>query len=111
MQPVDVVIGWLTKEPSGWFNDDDREVAEALSKMLIEVAKRSARHFPPDTRFCWTDQLRLIEGDVLHWLVPFMVSTVSDAGIHKQAIEKIERRLEMYRAMAREDHEREVARR
>lgn len=110
MTPLDVVAARLTKEPVGWFNDDDREVAEALSKMLIEVAKRSARHFAPDTRLCWTDELRLIESDLLHWLIPFMISTVSETKTHKQAIDRIERRLTMYREMAREDSDREAAR-
>lgn len=109
MQPLDVVIQSLDAKRLGWKDQDDQQMADALCELLQEVARARFEHYPPhgdgDGINSWRDQVRMLESDLLDWLIPFVIARFADPACTNQSeiAVRLASRLELYRSLTRKE--------
>lgn len=109
MTPLEYVTNKLDCNAAVWDTTNERRLADALCILLTQVAKRSARHFPNGTGGDFVREVRMLESDLLNYLFPFVVSTLSHSGDVEKALERLSHRIEMYYDLAAEDAKKEQA--
>lgn len=112
MTPLDIVLQKLDATRLGWKNQDDQQMADALCELLQEVACARFDHYPPwadgDGINGWRDQVRMLESDLLDWLIPFVIARFADPACTNQSeiAVRLASRLELYRSLT---HKEEMA--
>lgn len=102
---IDHVIDKINSNTAAWRDPQEQRIADGLCALLVEVAKRSARHFPNNTKGDFVRELRMLESDILQYLIPFMVITLSRCSDIQHLTKILDDRLRLYHDMAREDAE------
>lgn len=109
MTPVEYVITTVTANRHGWKDPQEQIIADTLCDLLKEVARTRARYYPKpndgDGINSWRDQARMLEGDLLNWLIPFVISRFADPRCTNQSeiMERLVARLELYRSLEQDE--------
>ena len=108
MTPLDFVLQKLDARRPGWKDPQDQLIADTLCDLLKEVARARARYYPEPYEGeginSWRDQTRMLEGDLLDWLIPFVIARFGDPRCTNQSeiMERLVARLELYRSLEQE---------
>ncbi len=108
MTPLDFILSNMDSNRLGWKDPQDQAIATMVCDLLQEVARARARHYPApsdgDGINSWRDQTRMLESDLLQWLIPFVIMRFADPRCTNQSeiAERLTARLELYRSLAAE---------
>lgn len=108
MTPLDYVITTVTANRHGWKDPQEQIIADMLCDLLKEVARTRARYYPKPNDGeginSWRDQTRMLEGDLLDWLIPFVIARFGDPRCTDQneIMARLVARLELYRSLEQE---------
>lgn len=108
MTPLDFILSRLESYRAGWKDPQDQAIANMVCDLLQEVARARARPYPDpyegDGFNSWRDQIRMLESDLLQWLIPYMIMRFADPRCTNQSeiAERLTARLELYRSLAAE---------
>lgn len=110
MTPVEYVITTVTANRHGWKDPQERLIADMLCDLLKEVARTRARYYPAPSDGegvinSWRDQTRMLESDLLNWLIPFVISRFADPRCTNQSeiTARLAARLELYRSLEQDE--------
>lgn len=109
MTPLDYVLTSVTANRHGWKDPQERIIADMLCDLLQEVARTRARYYPKPNGGegvnSWRDQTRMLEGDLLNWLIPFVISRFADSRCTDQneIMARLVARLELYRSLEQDE--------
>ena len=108
MTPLDYILQKLDGKRLGWKDQDDKQIADLLCDLMQEVARTRARYYsaPSDGEGInsWRDQTRMLESDLLDWLLPFVIARFGDSRCTDQMEIRVRltSRLELYRSLSQE---------
>lgn len=108
MTPLDYILQKLDTNRQHWKDPQEQNIAIMVCDLLREVARARARHYPApsdgDGINSWRDQTRMIESDLLNWLIPFAIMRFADPRCTNQSeiSQRLTARLELYRSLEQE---------
>lgn len=108
MTPLDYILQKLDTNRQHWKDPQEQIIAGMVCDLLQEVARARARPYPDpyegDGFNSWRDQIRMLESDLLQWLIPYMIMRFADPRCTNQSeiAERLTARLELYRSLAAE---------
>lgn len=108
MTPLDFILQKLDGRRLGWKDPEEQRIADLLCDLLKEVARTRARYYSApsdgDGINSWRDQTRMLESDMLDWLIPFAISRFSDPRCtdEMEIKTRLASRLELYRSLSQE---------
>jgi hypothetical protein len=105
MTPLDFILSKLNADKLGGKNPQDQMIAALLCDLMQEVARTRARYYPApwdgDGINSWRDQTRMLESDLLDWLISFAISRFADEQTTDQyrIRDTLAHRIELYREL------------